>query len=154
LERPCSFIIILKKKLKMKFTAVAALMAAVSAEAAAAAPDCTIAKFEVFSDAKCATPLAEAEATPIKTTWETLVKSKACILGVTNVCDAAGITSTKFAAKPLCTADADATKDVATVSAWGACVEVTKDKVYFKATSARAILAGSAAILAFAASQF
>jgi len=139
----------------MKFTAVAALMAAVSAEAAAPAPDCTIAKFEMFSDKECAKALKETDDTKAtKTKWETAVKSKACTTGVTNVCDAAGITTTTFKAKPLCTADADATLDVATTSAWGACVEVEKDKVYFKATSARAILAGSAAILAFAASQF
>lgn len=139
----------------MKFTAVAALMATVSAEAAATPPDCTIAKFEMFSDKTCATAIPESDATKAaKKAWDAAVKSKACNTGVTTVCDPAGITSTKFAAAPLCTADADATKDVATTSAWGACVEVEKDKVYFKATSARAILAGSAAILAFAASQF
>lgn len=138
----------------MKFTAVAALMATVSAEAAATPPDCTIAKFEMFSDKTCATAIPESDTTKAaKKAWDAAVKSKACTKGVTTVCDPAGITSTKFVADD-CTADADATKDVATTSAWGACVEVEKDKVYFKATSARAILAGSAAILAFAASQF
>ena len=139
----------------MKFTAVAALMATVSAEAAAAAPDCTIAKFEMFSDKTCATALPETEDTKkVKATWDALVKVKACTKGVTNVCDAAGITSTVFKAAPLCTASETAGDDVAKTTKWGECVEVTADKVYFKATSARAILAGSAAILAFAASQF
>jgi len=139
----------------MKFTAVAALMAAVSAEdKAPAAADCTIAKFEMFSDKTCATALKEDDTTKaVKKSWEDKVKSKACASKTTNVCDGAGITTTVFVADD-CKADADATKDVATTTAWGACVEVTADKVYFKATSARAIMAGSAAILAFAASQF
>jgi len=138
----------------MKFTAVAALMAAVSAEDVKkpAAVDCTIAKFEMFSDKDCAKALEKVDAA-VKKSWEDKVKSKACTEKTTNVCDAAGITTTVFKADD-CKASETAGDDKATTTAWGACVEVTKDKAYFKATSARAILAGSAAILAFAASQF
>lgn len=141
----------------MKFTAVAALMAVVSAEdpktpAKTPAVDCTIVKFDMFSDKDCSKALETVDAA-VKKGWEDKVKSKACTAKTTHVCDAAGITTTVFKADD-CKASETAGDDKTTKVAWGACVEVTKDKAYFKATSARAILAGSAAILAFAASQF
>ena len=145
----------------MKFTAVAALMAAVSAEgdaktpaatpAKTAAVDCTIVKFEMFSDKDCAKALKAADYAAIKTAWETKVKSKACAEKTTNVCDAVGITSTVFKAED-CKASETKGDDTASVTKWGECTKAG-DK-FFKATSARAIMAGSAAILAFAASQF
>ena len=45
-------------------------------------------------------------------------------------------------------------KDAETTVEWSACKEITKDKLYYKMTGAKALMAGAAAALAFVGSQF
>ena len=163
----------------MKF-AVALLIAAVAAEDKKAAPTCDL-TVAVFSDAKCtkaiekkddkdaATKLAEAAMGVVTKAWakgacvdvEAVAANPSATPPVAEVkesssqgvCSAAGLTTSKFTKKGCKKADA---ADPATEKSEFKCLATSDSKAWYKVSlkGAASLAAGTAAALAFVASQF
>jgi hypothetical protein len=140
----------------MKFTmAVAALMTVSSAQ------DCKIMSVELFNEANCTTAFNEtADTNKTKLTAQWNLNANGTCVNTTagsfkSACTAEKYSTTAFKAAGCVAAAADAAddaKDTTTEWGWGNCTKM--GKVYFKASNARSLIAGSAAALALAASQF
>ena len=140
----------------MKFTmAVAALMTVSSAQ------DCKIMSVALFNEANCTTTFnetADVNATLLTQNWNK--NANGTCVNVTKGSFKSGCTAEKYSVTafkaPGCVAAAadaaDGDKDTTTEWGWGNCTKA--GDVYFKASNARSLLAGSAAALALAASQF
>ena len=119
-------------------------------------PKCA-ATFTFFTDKECKTAVKadDAAATTLKTTWETATKTVvkgadgACTAKAKTSCDATGVTVAKFTDDACATAaEGDPQKWV-----WGDCTKAVDGKLYFKmAASAKAMMVGAAATLAFVGS--
>ena len=140
----------------MKFTmAVAALMTVSSAQ------DCKIMSVELFNEANCTTAFNETAAvnsTLMTEKWN-LNANGTCVNltsgSFQSACTAEKYSVTAFKAAGCVAAAADAAddaKDTTTEWAWGNCTKM--GDVFFKASNARSLMAGTAAALALAASQF
>lgn len=139
----------------MKQFIVAALFAVASAEDTPPNACGAAYKFEFFTDKACTKAQAESDDTKAAAKkWKDAAEASEgkCVAESKSklTCTAAGLTTQKFKDDKCAEADGDATTDYA----WGACKEVTADKLYVKVSGGKTIMAGAAALLALAASQF
>lgn len=131
----------------MKY-AIAALLAAT------VAGECKVGNVGVFTEKTCTTKKEGVDKTATDAAAKAWTDAAATATGTctdkkTVVCDATGITTTTFTDDACKTVD-EANK--ATVLKWGECTAAGSD--FIKVSGAKTVMAGAAALLAFAASQF
>ena len=144
----------------MKFTlAVAALVA--TTEAAEAAKGCKIA-VTYFAEKECSKAVDETDALKaVSATWTDMAKAAdgKCVAKdsdfVKITCDGKALQTATFT-DDKCTTAKKTSDEKAVVSslAWGKCTMVATDKTWVKVSGSKALMAGAAALLAFAGSQF
>ena len=144
----------------MKFTlAVAALVA--TTEAADAAKGCKVA-VTYFAEKECSKAVDATDALKTVSKKWTDMAAKAdgkCVASdsdfVKTTCDGTALTSATFT-DDKCTTAKKTSDEKAVVStlAWGKCTEVDTGKTWVKVSGSKALMAGAAALLAFAGSQF
>ena len=144
----------------MKFTlAVAALVS--TTEAADAATGCKVA-VTYFAEKECSKAVDATDALKAVSKSWTDMAAKAdgkCVASdsdfVKITCDGTALGSATFT-DDKCTTAKKTSDDKAVVStlAWGKCTEVDTGKTWVKVSGSKALMAGAAALLAFAGSQF
>ena len=144
----------------MKFTlAVAALVA--TTEAADAAKGCKVA-VTYFAEKECSKAVDATDALKaVAKSWTDMAaaadgKCTAAGDDFTSItCDGTALTSATFTDDKCTTAKKTSDeKAVGSTLAWGKCTEVDTGKTWVKVSGSKALMAGAAALLAFAGSQF
>ena len=143
----------------MKFTlAVAALVA--NASAADAAKGCKVA-VTYFAEKDCAKAVDATDALKaVAKSWTDMAaaadgKCTAAGDDFTSItCDGTALSTATFTDKDCKTAKKVDDKAVVSTLAWGKCTEVDTGKTWVKVSGSKALMAGAAALLAFAGSQF
>ena len=144
----------------MKFTlAVAALVA--TTEAADAAKGCKVA-VTYFAEKECSKAVDATDALKlVAKSWTDMAAAAdgKCVAAgsdfVKVTCDGTALTSATFTDDKCATAKKTSDdKAVVSTLAWGKCTEVDTGKTWVKVSGSKALMAGAAALLAFAGSQF
>ena len=145
----------------MKFTlAVAALVSTTAAEAAAA-KGCKVA-VTYFAEKECSKAVDATDALKaVAKSWTDMAAAAdgKCVAAgdafAKVTCDGTALSTATFTddkcATPKKTSD---DKAVVSTLAWGKCTEVDTGKTWVKVSGSKALMAGAAALLAFAGSQF
>merc|ERR1719443_28236 len=134
-------------------------LAVAALTATAAAADCKLGSFEIYKDEKCKEIKAKATAEELKTMNKYILDAAACKDKIKQTCDAKGMSATLYKEDDCKTKDDKPSDEMkkklkAANLEWGACGKFGPGGLYVKLSGAKALMASTAAALAFVGSQF